>query len=140
MLWTYDYGVSIEIHDDLIREFDITEDDFRPIRNLKDDIIYYQITPIHVMKPIGAVNRYRELKPCRKCGSVQFREKVYLNVKEWEYSFITKEALEDMHDINISCEAFMRFSRNFVISRRVYDHLTAKYPRMTFRPMFLKEE
>ena len=70
ILDSYHYGVSENIRNQLIENFDISEKDFRPIRNKIGEIIFYQITPQHVMLPINDVNRIRQLKPCKKCGSV----------------------------------------------------------------------
>lgn len=97
ILDTYYYGGSEEIVKGLVENFDITEEDFRPIRNKKGDIVYYQITPRHIMLPIKSVNRIKKLKPCRKCGAKQHRIKLYKNKKGEDYYYITKEALEDMH-------------------------------------------
>lgn len=52
-----EFGVSPELRDELIARFDITEDDFRPIRTKRGEVVYYQITPRHTMRPISAVNR-----------------------------------------------------------------------------------
>ena len=73
------YGVDENIKNELVDNFDITENDFRPVRNKTGDIVYYQITPQNVMLPIQSVNRIRSLKPCKKCGSVQYR------IKEYDY-------------------------------------------------------
>lgn len=140
ILDTLDYGVSETIRNELIENFDITEEDFRPARNKKGDIVYYQITPQHKMLPIKSVNRIKELKPCRKCGSIQHRMKIYKNRKDAEYYYITKEALEDMHDINVTYEDFEMFIPEVIVSRRVYDFLIERYPRMRFFPLFLAEE
>ena len=139
ILGTYHYGINIETRNSLIENFDITEEDFRPIRNKTGDIVAYQITPRHTMLPIQSVNRIRQLKPCRKCGSIQYREKEYKNKEGWNYSFITQEALDDLHDLNVTYEKFEMFLPEWVVSRRVYEFLTSKYPRMNFEPMFLKK-
>lgn len=133
------YGVSEEIMRGLVENFDITEEDFRPIRNKTGNIVFYQITPQHTMLPIKSVNRIKALKPCRKCGSVQHRMKTYKNKKDAEYYYITKEALEDLHDINETYEKFNIFIPEVIVSRRVYDYLIEKYPRMRFFPLFLAE-
>lgn len=52
ILATCHYGVSINLRDMLIDNFNINDDDFRPIRNKTGDIVYYQISPIHTMLPI----------------------------------------------------------------------------------------
>ena len=41
----------------LIDNFNITDDDFRPIRNKTGDVVYYQISPMHTMLPIIFQNR-----------------------------------------------------------------------------------
>lgn len=139
ILWTYEFGVSPNLRANLIENFDITEKDFRPIWNKSGEIVYYQITPQHVMLPLISVNRWRALKPCRKCGRIEYREKSYYNKNDEQYRYITREALEDMTDINVSYEHFDMDMPIFVVSRRVYDYLVAIYPRMRFEPFFLKE-
>lgn len=42
----------------LIDNFNINDDDFRPIRNKTGDIVYYQISPIHTMLPIISQKKY----------------------------------------------------------------------------------
>lgn len=139
VLDSYHYGFCDEIKNDLIEHFDVAEEDFRPIRNKDGSIVFWQITPQHTMRPINKVNRIRELKPCRKCGSIQHRCKPFKNKQGEEFLYITKDALDDMHDINQSFEKYGLFIPYYVVSKRVYEHLINKYPRMTFLPMFLKE-
>jgi len=133
-----EYGVNEEFRNELIQRFDISEKDFRPVRNKIDDIVFYQITPQHTMLPISSVNRVKALKPCRKCGSVQHRINKYKNEKGNEYYYITKEALDDLHDLNKTSERFDMFFPLYIVSRRVYEYMTEKEPRMRFFPMFLK--
>lgn len=140
ILHNLEYGVSEKIKEELIAEFDITEDDFRKICTKRGEIVYWQITPQHIMKPIYEFNRGRKLKPCSKCGFIQYRLKEYEHEPAIPYYYITKEVLEDMHDINRTYETFMRFYPKYFVSRRVYDYLIEKYPRMMFAPVFLKEE
>jgi hypothetical protein len=85
-----------------------------------------------------SLNQIRSLKPCRECGSVQFREKVYKNKNGWPYSYISKEVLDDLHDLNETSEKFEMFMPKWIVSRRVYDYLTERFPRMNFQPVFLK--
>ena len=139
ILSSYYYGVSISIHDELIQKFDISEQDFRPIRNKTGDIVFYQLSPCHTMLPIGSVNRFRRLIPCKKCGSIQCREKEYKNKNGYQYSFITEEALNDLHDLNRTYEEFEMHFPKWVVSRRVYDYFAKNYPRLQFEPIFLKE-
>ena len=75
----YHYGVSITIRNLLIENFDITENDFRAIRNKKGEIVFYQITPQHTMQPLIGENSIKQLKPCSKCGSIQYRIKEFKN-------------------------------------------------------------
>lgn len=139
ILDTYYFGVSEKIKNELVDNFNITEQDFRPVRNKKGEIVFYQITPQHTMLPISDVNRIRQLKPCKKCGSIQHRFKEYKNKKGEEYFYISKEALKDLHDLNVTFEKFDIFIPEFIVSRRVYDFLIERYPRMRFIPLFLKE-
>ncbi|MBQ9700608.1 MAG: hypothetical protein IJV71_08325 [Lachnospiraceae bacterium] len=134
-----EFGVSEQIRGELIENFDITKEDFREVCNKKGDVVYWQITPQYTMQPISSVNRVRQLKPCRKCGYIQHRMKEYENEKGENYYYITKEVLSEMHDINRTFETFDCFIPKYVVSRRVYDYLIDRYPRMKFEPMFLKE-
>lgn len=138
ILDTYHYGVSANIRKELIENFDVTEDDFRPCRNKTGDIVFYQITPVHTMLPLTSVNRTRPLKPCKKCGSIQYREKEYKNKNGYPYSFITQEVLNDLHDLNVTYEKYEMHLPYWVVSRRVYDFLIERYPRMNFQPIFLR--
>ena len=138
ILDSYHFGVNEELRNDLIENFDIAAEDFRPVRNKTGQIVYYQITPQHTMQPIASVNRVKMLKPCRKCGHVQHRIKEYETEEGYAYYFITEEALKDLHDVNETVEKFNMYFPLYVVSRRVYDHLSAKYPRMRFEPMFLR--
>lgn len=140
MLQNFRYGISEKIRNELIDNFEINENDFRPIRNLTGDIVYYQITPQHTMLPISSVNRIRQLKPCKKCGSFEHRIKEYKDENDNNFYYITKEVLDDMHDINQTFENFDMWIPMYIVSRRVYDYLIAKYPRMHFFPIYLKEE
>ena len=132
-------GVSPELRDELIARFDITEADFRPVRTKKDEIIYYQITPKHVMLPLHEVNAWSILTQCSKCGNIRYDHRREKNDKGEPYYYITKEALNNMHDLNVSFECFHRDSELFIISRRVYDFLIERYPRTHYFPLFLKE-
>ena len=132
------FAVSIEIRNELIELFDVEENDFRPVRNKEGEILAYQITPIHTMLPISDVNRIKKLKPCSKCGAVQYRINEYKNEKGEEFCYISKEALEDMHDINKTFERFDMFIPRYIVSRRVYEYMVQKNPRMRFKPYFLK--
>jgi len=138
ILHTLEFGVSQEFRDELIEKFDITEEDFRPIRNKRGEIVYYQITPQHVMLPIHEENEWRAKVPCPQCGSVQYEYHSFENDKKQDYYYISKEALDDMHDLNITYERFRFYMPYFVISRRLYDFLTEKYPRTHYNPFFLK--
>jgi len=142
ILDTLEFGVSQELRDDLIERFDITEMDFRPIRTKRGNIVYYQITPQHVMLPIHKENGWTAKEPCPRCGSVQYTpldvKKQYRNEKGEDIYYISQTALDDMHDLNVTHERFRFFSPEYIISRRVYDYLTERYPRTHYFPMFLK--
>lgn len=139
ILHSLEFGVSPALRDQLIAKFDIEEADFRPIRNRRGEIIYYQITPQHVMLPIHLENEWIPQEPCPQCGAVQYAWHDYKNEKRETYHYISKEALEDMHDLNVTYEGFRWFRPICVISRRVYDYLTEQYPRTHYFPFFLKE-
>lgn len=138
ILHSLEFGVNEELRNELIANFDIDEDDFRPIRNKKKEIVYYQIVPKHVMLPIHEKNGWRPKKPCPKCGSVRYKDNDFENEKGEPFYYISKEALDDMHDLNVTYERFDFHMPLFIISRRVYDFLVERYPRLHFFPLFLK--
>ena len=136
ILHSFECGVSPGLRDELIANFDVTEDDFRPVRTKKGEIVYYQITPQHVMKPINEVNNWLPKEPCPQCGWVQYQhsEHEFRNAKKEEYFYITQEALDDLHDFNVTYERFVWGRPMCIISRRVYDFLTERYPRTHYKP------
>ena len=141
ILDTLEYGVSQELRDELIALFDVTEEDFRPIRSKRGEIVYYQITPQHIMLPISEENEWIPRTPCPCCGSIQYDEdKDFENENEEFYHYISQAALDDMHDFNVTYERFRWHRPLFVISRRVYDFLTERYPRTHYEPFFLKSD
>ena len=86
------------------------------------------------MFPIYSVNDMIKIPSCPKCGRERFNmRKSFYNENKEEFFYITKEALDDLHDINYSYEF-----GSIVVSRPVYEYLVAKYPRMQFVPYFLK--
>ena len=137
ILDTFDFGVSPELRDDLIARFDVTEADFRPIRTKKGEIVYYQITPQHVMLPIHRENGWQISKICPQCGSIRYDQPRYYNSKNEPFYLISQTVLDDMHDFNVTYERFFRNRPIVIISRRVYDYLTECYPRTHYFPMFL---
>lgn len=139
ILSTLEFGVNEELKNALIERFDVTEDDFRPIRNKKGQIVYYQITPQHVMLPIYKINRWMPYPKCGRCGSQRFSTRDYENEKGEFYHHISSEALEDMHDFNITYERFDFHMPLCVVSRRVYDFLVERYPQAHFTPFFLQK-
>ena len=141
ILHSYEYGVSDTVYKELIDNFDITEDDFRDILNKQDEVVYHQIAPRHIMLPIAHVNDWAENPPCESCGRTYYNNigTEFYNEKGEEFYYITKEALEDLHDLNVTYEKFRLYLPYWVVSRRVFDFLTEKYPRMRFEPFFLKD-
>lgn len=133
------FGVREEIRNELIRRFDVSENDFRPCRNKTGDIVYYQITPQHTMLPIADVNDWKPLKPCCRCGRIQYRVK---NKKAALYGddvvFISQNALDDLHDLNCTYENFEMHLPEFVVSKRVYEFFNENYRQLLFDPVFLK--
>lgn len=138
ILHSLDMGISIELRDDLIKLFDISEADFRPVRTKKGEIVYYQITPQHVMRPIHEENEWQIMIDCPACGSVQYKRSDFRNEKKEPYYFISQAALDEMHDLNVTYEQFRWGIPVVIISRRVYDYLTERYPRTHYFPLFLK--
>ena len=135
----YHYGVREEIRNELIEKFDISEKDFRPCRNKTGDIVYYQITPQHIMLPISDVNDWKALKPCRRCGSVQYRMKDRKAASDGnDITFISQAALDDLHDLNRTYENFEMHIPEFIVSKRVYEFFSKNYRRLLFDPVFLK--
>ena len=140
ILHSLDFGVSPELRDELIARFDVTEADFRPIRTKRGEIVYYQITPQHTLLPISKANHWLPHRPCPKCGSQRFSHHDYENDKGEFYHYITQEALDEMHDINVTFERFDTHQPLVVISRRAYDFLVEKYPRTHYVPFFLQKD
>lgn len=138
ILHTYEFGVSQELRDELIARFDITEADFRPIRSKKGEIVYYQITPQNVMLPIYEENGWIPKEPCPQCGSLQYHPHDFENEKGEFYYYISQSALNGMKDLNVTDERFGLHTPIFVISRRVYDFLTERYPRTHYVPFFIQ--
>jgi hypothetical protein len=140
ILHSLDFGVSPELRDELIARFDITEADFRPIRTKRGEIVYYQITPQHVMLPLHEVNGWTIQHKCPECGGVRYDCDGKEHGRFEEYYYITQEVLDEMHDLNVSYERYSRFDAPlFIISRRVYDYLTEICPQSHYNPFFLKE-
>ena len=140
ILHSLEPGVSPSLRDELIENFDVTEADFRPVRTKKGEIVYYQITPQHVMLPLHEVNEWPVLSTCPYCGNVRYNDIPKRNHIGESYHYISSEILEKMHDLNITFERFHRDYPLFVISRRLYDFLIERYPRTHYFPFFLKEE
>lgn len=138
ILHSLEFGVSPTLRDELIRNFDITEADFRPIRNKSDEIVFYQITPQHTLLPLHEVNGWPILECCPQCCSVLYDRPRMKNSNGEPFFFISCEVLEDMHDLNVTFERFRRHFPLFVISRRLYDFLIERYPRTHYFPFFLK--
>lgn len=138
ILHSLDMGVSREVRDELIQHFNITEADFRPVRTKKGEIVYYEITPQHVMLPIHEENEWEIAINCPQCGSVQYKRSDFRNEKKEPYYFISQAALDDMHDLNVTYEQFRWGIPVVIVSRRVYDYLTERYPRTHYFPLFLK--
>lgn len=133
------YGVKEEIRNELIKRFDVSENDFRACRNKTGNIVYYQITPQHTMLPIANVNNWISLTPCRKCGSVQYRMKDKKSTLDGnDIMFISKAALDDLHDLNCTYENFEMHIPEFIVSKRVYEFFSKNYRRLLFDPVFLK--
>ena len=140
ILHSLEFGVSPKLREELIAKFDITEADFRPVRTKKGEIVYYQITPQHVMRPLHKVNEWPVLSICPHCGNIRYDDSGRENDKGESYYYISQEVLDDLHDFNITFERFHRDYPLFVISRRLYDYLIERYPRTHYFPFFLNEE
>ena len=140
ILDTYQFGISLELRDELISRFDISEADFRPIRNKSGEIVYYQITPRHIMLPIHEENNWIPKEKCPECGGVQYEFHHFKNQKNEFYFYISQAALDDLHDLNVTYEGFRWYRPEYIISRRVYDFLTERYPRTHYFPLFLNNQ
>lgn len=139
ILDTFHYGVKTEIRSELIERFNVSEHDFRPCRNKAGDIVYYQITPQHTMLPIADVNDWKSLKPCRRCGSTQYRIKdKKAAIDGNDIVFISQSALDNLHDLNCTFEKFEMHLPEFIVSKRVYEFFATNYRRLLFDPVFLK--
>ncbi len=140
ILHSLEFGVSPALREELIANFDVTEADFRPIRNKKDEIVYYQIDPQHKLLPLHEVNEWPILSQCTHCGNIRYDDIPKRNENKEDYHYITPEILADMHDLNVSFEHMHRDYPLFVISRRLYDFLIERYPRTHYFPFYLKED
>lgn len=140
ILHSLEFGISPELREELIENFDIKEADFRPIRTRKGEIIYYQITPQHVMLPLHEVNEWPVLSICSNCGNIRYDDTSRENDNGEPYYYISQEVLNDLHDLNLTFEHFHRDYPLYVISRRLYDFLISRYPRTHYFPFFLKED
>lgn len=140
ILHSLEPGVCPKLKDELIARFDISEEDFRPVRTKKEEIVYYQITPQHVMLPLCEPNHRPIIECCPQCGSVIYDRPRMENANGEPYFLITREVLNDMHDLNVTFERFRRHYPLFVISRRLYDFMIERYPRTHYFPFFLKED
>lgn len=140
ILHSLDFGVSQKLRDDLIAEFDITTEDFRPIYSKRGELVYYQVTPRHTMLPVYKPNRWIPMIPCKRCGTQRFTPYNFENEREEFYHKITQEALEEMHDLNVTYERFGCNMPLVVVSRRVYDFLVKRYPRTHYYPFFLAND
>lgn len=138
ILHSLEFGVSPSLRDELIVKFDVTEADFRPVRNKKDEIVYYQITPQHTLLPLHEVNEWPILSQCVHCGNIRYNNIPRRNSIKEDYFYITPEILDHMHDLNVTFEHFHRDYPLFVISRRLFDFLIERYPRTHYFPFFLK--
>lgn len=139
ILHSLEPGVNQELRDDLIARFDITEADFRPARNKKGEIVYYQITPQHVMLPIYEENAWSQKASCPSCKSIQYEFSQYYNEKGEPYFYISQAALDNMGDLNVTYERFRFYMPDVIVSRRLYDYLIERYPQTHYFPMFLKD-
>jgi len=96
------------------------------------------------MLPIHEENGWVPKESCPQCGSVQYidhdyKDPKYRNEKGEPIYFISQAAIDDMHDFNVTYEKFRWGMPYFIISRRVYDFLTERYPRTHYFPFFLKD-
>ncbi len=133
------FGICEDLKNELITNFDISEEDFRPIRNKIGTIIYYQITPTHTMLPNSKIMDWH-YEPCLLCKSEKYWRKSKYNENKEEYYYISQEVLDDLHDINVSHEQFSMYAPIYVVSKRVYEYFAEHYPRAKFSPMFLKQD
>ena len=140
ILHSWEFGVSPELRDELIANFDVTEGDFRPIRTKRGEIVYYQITPQHTLLPLHEENGWPIQARCPKCGNVRYDRIQQENDLEEPYFYITAEAVASMHDLNVTFERFSMDFPLFVISRRLYDYLIEHHPRTHYFPFYLKED
>lgn len=137
---TMEYAVSVEIKNELCEKFDITDEDFMPVKTKRGEIFAYQIAPKRVMRPLSEANRVRELFPCKHCGGIQHRIHEYKNEKGEHYFYVTEKMLESIGDLARTFEKFHCYLPEYMVSRRVYEYLINKNPRMRFRPLFLKKD
>ena len=146
----YFYGINPQLKRELVDfGFDDAEDIFRPIYSKKDrEIVAFSIEPTHVLKPIYKENDYNVKVICEKHDIVwaSVKDENLFSRSKYDLGdpiYISKEALDDLHDFNYTYEYFGPggyLVRKVIVSKRIYDFIISLYPRAEFRPVLIKEE
>ena len=124
------YAVSKEVKEDLM-QLGASEEDFWPVYTKKKEIVCYQLMPKHKVS-LREVNGWKKEIKCPYCGYYEYR---YDDSKP---IYIDKTALENLKALNSTEELMGSFPR-YIVNKETYEFLTAKYKRMNFEPIFLKE-
>lgn len=139
ILDTCDYGISEKVKNDLI-DFGIDDCNFRPIYTRGHKLILgWQISPQYVLSPTYNVNGFFKKLICKECDFYKYErfEKYtdsYLFNGYGYPHFITKEALEQLNGFHL---AYTSDKLCVYISKKIYQMLVQKYPRIECRPVFL---
>lgn len=125
------YVVSKQVMDDLI-QLGATEADFWPVYTKQKEIVCYQLMPQHEVS-LKKVNGWRKKVVCPYCGYSNYYEDGSQPI------YIDKATLENLNVLNATEEKLGGAPKYLLINKKTYNFLTAKYKRMNFEPIFLKE-
>lgn len=126
-------GISEKMYMDML-EYGITPNCFRPIRNIKNGILGYQITPIKRLSALPEENGWHISLKCQNCQHIKYEVNeemkgllaynglgypIYLGDTSFEDDLVLLEGFDDI-----------------LISTKFYQYLVNLYPRIECRPVF----
>jgi len=125
------YAVSKEVRDDLI-QLGATAEDFWPVYTKNLEIVCYQLMPQNKIS-LNKINGWKKQVLCPYCGYYEY------SYDDKNPIYIDKETLENLKVLNATEEKLGGAPIYLLINKKTYNFLTAKYKRMNFEPIFLKE-
>lgn len=125
------YAVSKQVRDGLL-QLGATEGDFWPVYTKQKEIVCYQLMPQNKIS-LKQVNGWEKKIVCPYCG---YYEYLY---DDKSPIYIDKATLENLKVLNATEERLGGTPLYLIIGKETYNFLTAKYKRMNFEPIFLKE-